>query len=136
MRREICDTLKPWETKDDDAKTDTGDFRVGKAAASPPFALSQDAFRSRVCPGSRGDRSACGIDVNCRPLEDDLSNHNMAAGMRRCHDHRPRTKANRKSLPSGSVILSAHSVNVLWSFISGFKILRLFAQCKTLFSPQ
>lgn len=101
--------------------------------------LSPDAFRLPVCPSSRGERGTSGraADVNCRPLEEDLNNHNMAAGMWVCHDHRLRPKANRKSLPSGSVIFSVHSaVNVLWCFITGFRTLRQITQCKTLFSSQ
>lgn len=103
----------------------------------PPPAPSQDAFRLHACPSSQGDGSDCEsvADVNCRPLEEDLSNHNMAAGMWVNHDHRLRPKANRKSLPSGSVIFSTvHSaVNVLRCFINGFKTLWHFTQCKNCF---
>lgn len=97
--------------------------------------LSQDAFRLHVCPRSWSDRSVSGsaADVNCRPLEEDLSNHYMAGGMWVCHEHRLRPKANRKWLPSGSVIFSLHSaVNVLRCFINGFTTLRQFAQCKNI----
>lgn len=74
---------------------------------------------------SQGDRSdfESAMNVNCKPLGEDLSNHNIAAGMWVYHDHRLRPKANRKSFPSGSVIFPAvHSaVNVFQGFINGFK---------------
>lgn len=103
----------------DDAQTEAaahaGDFRVSRATAAS--VCSQDAFRSHVCPSSRGDGSDCesAADVNCRPLEEDLGNGGVAAGLWVYHDHRLRPKANRKSPPSGSVISSTvHSaVNVL-----------------------
>lgn len=87
----------------------------------------QNASLKHECGSSKGDTShfESAVKVNCKPLVDDLSNHNIAAGMLVYHDHKLRPKANRNSFPSGSVIFSAvHSaVNVFQPFINVIKTL-------------
>lgn len=62
-------------------------MKASKAATSP--VRSQDAFRKHACRRSQGETGdfESAPRANSKPLGDDLSNHNVAAGMWVYHHH-------------------------------------------------